>query len=132
MNPNRVTATIAVAASTPVRADTKVGLDFQGLTGVPVVILQGGSKPMEPDAAQPPTLTAEPLAGQSMTTAARDALRRLDLILADNAEPLRTTIANLNTFSAALARTPTSSTASSKRPGTPHRRRRSQRTADGL
>ena len=45
-NPNRVTATIAVAASTPVRADTKVGLDFQGLTGVPVVALQGGSKPL--------------------------------------------------------------------------------------
>ena len=45
-NPNRVTATIAVAANTPVRADTKVGLDFQGLTGVPVVALQGGSKPL--------------------------------------------------------------------------------------
>jgi phospholipid/cholesterol/gamma-HCH transport system substrate-binding protein len=105
-NPNRVTATIAVAASTPVRADTKVGLDFQGLTGVPVVTLQGGSKPLSADATpgQPAILTADPLAGQSMTTAARDALRRLDLILADNAEPLRTTIANLNTFSAALAR----------------------------
>ena len=105
-NPNRVTATIAVAANTPMRADTKVGLDFQGLTGVPVVVLQGGSKPLSKDttSGQPPTLTADPLAGQSMTTAARDALRRLDLILADNAEPLRTTIANLNTFSAALAR----------------------------
>ena len=105
-NPNRVTATIAVAANTPVRADTKVGLDFQGLTGVPVVSLQGGSKPLSKDTnpGQPPTLSADPLAGQSMTTAARDALRRLDLILADNAEPLRTTIANLNTFSAALAR----------------------------
>ena len=95
---------IAVAANTPVRADTKVGLDFQGLTGVPVVALQGGSKPLSITAGQPATLTADPLAGQSMTTAARDALRRLDLILADNAEPLRTTIANLNTFSAALAR----------------------------
>jgi phospholipid/cholesterol/gamma-HCH transport system substrate-binding protein len=103
-NPNRVTATIAVAANTPVRADTKVGLDFQGLTGVPVVALQGGSKPLSATPGQPATLTADPLAGQSMTTAARDALRRLDLILADNAEPLRTTIANLNTFSAALAR----------------------------
>jgi phospholipid/cholesterol/gamma-HCH transport system substrate-binding protein len=103
-NPNRVTATIAVAANTPVRADTKVGLDFQGLTGVPVVSLQGGSKPLSTTPGQPPTLTADPLAGQSMTTAARDALRRLDLILADNADDLRTTIANLNTFSAALAR----------------------------
>ena len=45
-NPNRVTATIAVATTTPVRADTKVGLDFQGLTGVPVVTLQGGSIPL--------------------------------------------------------------------------------------
>jgi phospholipid/cholesterol/gamma-HCH transport system substrate-binding protein len=103
-NPNRVTATIAVAANTPVRADTKVGLDFQGLTGVPVVALQGGNKPLSATPGQPTTLTADPHAGQSMTTTARDALRRLDLILADNAEPLRTTIANLNTFSAALAR----------------------------
>jgi phospholipid/cholesterol/gamma-HCH transport system substrate-binding protein len=105
-NPNRVTATIAVAANTPVRSDTKVGLDFQGLTGVPVVALQGGSEPLSANTTpgQPPTLTADPLAGQSMTTAARDALRRLDLILADNAEPLRSTIANLNTFSEALAR----------------------------
>jgi phospholipid/cholesterol/gamma-HCH transport system substrate-binding protein len=103
-NPNRVTATIAVAANAPVRADTKVGLDFQGLTGVPVVTLQGGSKLLSVTPGQPATLTADPLAGQSMTTAARDALRRLDVILADNAEPLRTTIANLNTFSAALAR----------------------------
>jgi len=103
-NPNRVTATIAVAANTPVRADTKVGLDFQGLTGVPVVALQGGSKSLSATPGQPATLTADPLAGQSMTTAARDALRRLDLILTDNADDLRDTIANLKTFSAALAR----------------------------
>jgi phospholipid/cholesterol/gamma-HCH transport system substrate-binding protein len=103
-DPNRVTATIAVAANTPVRADTKVGLDFQGLTGVPVVALQGGSKPLSATPGQPATLTADPLAGQSMTTAARDALRRLDLILTDNADDLRDTIANLKTFSAALAR----------------------------
>jgi phospholipid/cholesterol/gamma-HCH transport system substrate-binding protein len=104
-NPNLVTATIAVAAGTPVRSDTKVGLDFQGLTGVPVVALQGGSKPLgTTSSGEPFTLTADPLAGQSMTAAARDALRRLDSILADNADPLRSTIANLNTFSAALAR----------------------------
>jgi phospholipid/cholesterol/gamma-HCH transport system substrate-binding protein len=94
-----------VAAGTPVRSDTKVGLDFQGLTGVPVVALQGGSKPLgTTSSGEPFTLTADPLAGQSMTAAARDALRRLDSILADNADPLRSTIANLNTFSAALAR----------------------------
>jgi phospholipid/cholesterol/gamma-HCH transport system substrate-binding protein len=96
-----------VATTTPVRADTKAGLDFQGLTGVPVVTLQGGSIaiPARPGpAAQPHLLVADPLAGQSMTSAARDALRRLDGILSDNSEQIRSTIANLNTFSGALAR----------------------------
>src|ERR1700732_5365663 len=33
-SPRRVNAAIAVATTTPVRADTKVSLEFQGLTGV--------------------------------------------------------------------------------------------------
>ena len=106
-NPQFVMATIAVDAVTPVRADTKAGLDFQGLTGVPVVTLQGGSAPLsaaQKSSQEPYLLVADPLAGQSMTSAARDALRRLDTILADNAEPIRSTMANLNTFSGALAR----------------------------
>jgi len=106
-NPRQVTATIAVATSTPVRADTHVGLDFQGLTGVPVIALEGGSN--TPSAwttspGEPPVLDADPMAGQSMTQAARDALHQIETVLAENSEPLRTTIANLNTFSAALAR----------------------------
>lgn len=106
-NPQFVIATIAVEAGTPVRADTKPGLDFQGLTGVPVVTLQGGSAPLPP-AQKPPQepylLVADPSAGLSMTNSARDALRRLDTLLADNSEPIKSTIANLNTFSGALAR----------------------------
>jgi phospholipid/cholesterol/gamma-HCH transport system substrate-binding protein len=39
-----------------------------------------------------------------MTEAARQALRRLDVLLADNSDPLKSAIANLNTFSGALAR----------------------------
>jgi len=106
-NPRQVTATIAVATSTPVRADTHVGLDFQGLTGVPVIALEGGSN--TPSAwttspGEPPILDADPMAGQSMTQAARDALRQIEAVLAENSEPLRSAIANLNTFSAALAR----------------------------
>ena len=41
-NPHRVDAAIAVTSTTPVQSDTKVGLEFQGLTGVPVVALEGG------------------------------------------------------------------------------------------
>lgn len=101
-SPRKVNAVIAVLPDTPVRADTKVGLDFQGLTGVPVVALEGGAQLA---ASGPvPTLIAEPGAGQSMTQAARDALRRVDSILADNAEPLQSTLANLKTFSEGLAR----------------------------
>lgn len=101
-HPRRVNATIAVTSTTPVRADTKVGLEFQGLTGVPVVALEGGQQSGASGSVS--TLIAEAGAGQSMTQAARDALRRVDALLADNAEPLKTTIANLQVFSEGLAR----------------------------
>lgn len=100
-NPRFVNATISVAATTPVRTDTKVGLDFQGLTGVPVVTLEGGMIVAKSGAL---TLIAEAGAGQSMTQAARDALRRVDTVLEDNSGPLKDTIANLRTFSDGLAR----------------------------
>jgi phospholipid/cholesterol/gamma-HCH transport system substrate-binding protein len=101
-SPRRVNATISVASTTPVRADTKVGLEFQGLTGVPVIALEGGMQLANSGAV--PTLIADPGAGQSMTQAARDALRRVDSMLAENSEPLKNTIANLQVFSEGLAR----------------------------
>ena len=81
-SPRRVNATISVASNTPVRADTKVGLDFQGLTGVPVIALEGGTQIS--NAGEVPTLIAEAGAGQSMTQAARDALRKVDSVLSEN------------------------------------------------
>ncbi len=42
-NPKEVLATVAIDPTTPVRADTEVGMDFQGLTGAPVILLTGGS-----------------------------------------------------------------------------------------
>jgi phospholipid/cholesterol/gamma-HCH transport system substrate-binding protein len=101
-SPRQVDATIAVASGTPVHSDTKVGLDFQGLTGVPVIALEGGKEVGASNA--PQTLVADPAAGQSMTQAARNALGRVDSVLAENAEPLKSTIANLKIFSEGLAR----------------------------
>ncbi len=101
-NPRRVDASIAVTSMTPVRPDTKVGLEFQGLTGVPVIALEGGQ--LLGASGPVPTLIAESGAGQSMTQAARDALRHVDAVLAENAEPIKTTIANLQVFSEGLAR----------------------------
>src|SRR6201996_7647293 len=100
--PHDVHAAIAVAEHTPVRADTKVGLDFQGLTGVPVVALEGGDNAAAPSVTGP--LIAEKGAGQSMTQAARDALRKVDSVLSDNAVPLHDAITNLSTFTEGLAR----------------------------
>ncbi|KAB2919814.1 MAG: MCE family protein [Hyphomicrobiaceae bacterium] len=106
-NPRQIMVTIAVEPATPVRADTQAEIDFQGLAGSAVISLKGGS-PTAPALAgprgAPPLIVADAAATQSMTQTARDVLRRFDAILAENSDPLRGTLANLNTFSEALAR----------------------------
>ncbi len=106
-NPRQVTAILAVERQTPVRSDTKVGIEFQGLMGSPVISLNGGSASAPPVPSvnnEPPLLSADPNAGQNMTESARSVLRHIDTVVTDNSEPLRTLIANINTFSGALAR----------------------------
>jgi len=105
-SPRQVQATIAIEPTAPVRADTTVTIDFQGLTGSPVIALTGGtsSAPLAAAKGETPLLVADPAAGQSMSQAARDVLRRIDTVVADNSQPLRNLIANLDTFSVALAR----------------------------
>jgi phospholipid/cholesterol/gamma-HCH transport system substrate-binding protein len=98
----QVVATISVAAATPVKQDTKAGLEFQGLTGVPVITLEGGSD--DKSAGGDFVLVADPAASQSMTLAARNALVRVDNLMAENASGVRDLVANLKTFSEALAR----------------------------
>ncbi|MBR1151672.1 ABC-type transport auxiliary lipoprotein family protein [Bradyrhizobium sp. JYMT SZCCT0428] len=101
-SPRGVNATISVASTTPIRTDTKVGLEFQGLTGVPVIALEGGV--MVAKTGEVPMLIAEPGAGQGMTQAARDALRKVDSVLSENSGALKDTIANFKVFSEGLAR----------------------------
>src|SRR6185503_13270602 len=105
-NPRSVNATISVASVTPVRADTKVGLEFQGLTGVPVIALEGGL--LVAKAEKVPTLVAEPGAGQGMTQAARDALRKVDSVLTENSGALRTPSPTSRYFQKAWRATPAS------------------------
>jgi phospholipid/cholesterol/gamma-HCH transport system substrate-binding protein len=106
-DPKRVSVLVAIDPATPVRADTRVEVEFQGLTGATAIALRGGS-PTAPavtgTGGEPPLLVADDAASQSLTSAAREALRRLDMVLVDNAEPLKSTLENFNTFSAALAR----------------------------
>ena len=106
-DPQRIIATIAVAAETPVRADTKANIDFQGLTGVAVIALEGGD-PMAPGLVgsgdQMPTIVADPMAWQTVTQAGKAALQRLDSLLVDNAATVKSVLANIDNFSSALAR----------------------------
>ncbi|MGH6924667.1 MAG: ABC-type transport auxiliary lipoprotein family protein [Propylenella sp.] len=106
-DPREVLVTIAVAADTPVRADTRIGLAFGGLTGVPEVALSGGTPdapaPLSTDG-EPPLLVAEAAAAQDWTEAAREAFSRIDSLLAENSDALKNTLANLDTFSSALAK----------------------------
>ena len=106
-NPGLVVARISIDERAPVRTDTHVGMDFRGLTGTATVALTGGSpsapRPASEDG-QPPLLVADPKATKDMSASAREALTRLNDILAENSEPLKDAIANIDAFSAALAK----------------------------
>jgi len=41
--PSQLSATISIDKNTPVRSDTKAGIDYQGLTGISNILLIGGS-----------------------------------------------------------------------------------------
>ena len=104
-DPKQVIATIKVDANTPVRNDTVVGLDFQGLTGIANISLRGG----DPTAAALPegpdgmaVLTADVSATQDIGTAVREVLRKLDVFITDNQSSLHTSITNIETFTDAL------------------------------
>lgn len=106
-DPRQVVATIDVERSTPVRSDTAVGVEAQGLMGAPSITLRGGAAaapPLPSARGGLPTLVADPSAGLDTMGAAREVLRKIDGVLADNAEPLKDTLANLKTFTDALAR----------------------------
>lgn len=107
-DPRGIIATIAVDSATPVRADTKAGVAFQGLMGTAAVSLGGGASNAPPLAsspgAAPPVLDADPAASQDISQAARQTLRQIDQMLADNSEGVKSTIDNLKVVSGALAR----------------------------
>jgi phospholipid/cholesterol/gamma-HCH transport system substrate-binding protein len=106
-DPKEVRALVAVDPATPVRADTMIVIDTQGLMGSAVVSMVGGSvdADIRRDAgAGPPTLAASAQAGQTLSQAAKATLKKVDDLLADNSDALHSAINNISTFSAALGR----------------------------
>ena len=105
--PRLVDAAISIDARVPVKADTVASLEFQGLTGVAVVTLAGGSPSAAPLTAPPgklPLLVASESAGVTMSESARKVLGRLDKILAENSDDVHSIVANIKTFSDALGK----------------------------
>jgi phospholipid/cholesterol/gamma-HCH transport system substrate-binding protein len=106
-NPRRVVARAMVENNAPVRKDTLVGLEFQGLTGVAAISLKGGDEnappvPLNDDGI--PVLTADPNALQDVTEAIRGTLQNINRVVADNQEAVKNSLHNLETFTAALGR----------------------------
>jgi phospholipid/cholesterol/gamma-HCH transport system substrate-binding protein len=106
-NPRRVVALALVEKNAPIRKDTVVGLEFQGLTGVAAISLKGGDEaaPSVPlDADGIPVLTADPSRLQDVTEAIRGTLQNINRIVADNQVAVKNSLANLETFTQSLAR----------------------------
>src|SRR5947209_6533749 len=106
-NPRRVVALAMVENNAPIRKDTLVGLEFQGLTGVAAISLKGGeeaapSVPLDEDGV--PTLTADPNALQDVTEAIRGTLQNINRVVADNQEAVKNSLRTLETFTSSLAR----------------------------
>jgi phospholipid/cholesterol/gamma-HCH transport system substrate-binding protein len=112
-DPSRVTAIIEVDRRTPIKADTRARLEYQGLTGQASVQLSGGT-------AAAPALTA-PDGGRAVIFADRSDFQdlletvqrisgRIDIVLSrfekiavDNEASISSTIRSVETFAKALA-----------------------------
>lgn len=111
-DPGKVAALIEIDGRTPIKTDTKVRLEFQGLTGVASIALTGGS-PGSPEVAaqpgQPPTLTADSSDFQNVLEAvqriagkADSTLSKIDQLIAENSAPISASIRNVESFTRAL------------------------------
>src|SRR3979411_3387827 len=97
-NPRRVVALAMVENNAPIRKDTLVGLEFQGLTGVAAISLKGGEEAAPPvplDEDGIPVLTADPNRLQDVTEAIRGTLQNINKVVADNQEAVRNSLRNL-------------------------------------
>ncbi len=105
-HPRRVVALALIDPNTPLRADTQVGLEFQGLTGIAAISFTGGSVDGQPpplDAEGVPTLTADKDGTLSTQEQIRVALRNVDKIIVDNEGAVKDTLLGLESFTSTLA-----------------------------
>src|SRR3977135_729571 len=101
-NPRKVVALTMVDNSAPIRKDTVVGLEFQGLSGVAAISLTGGAAaaPSVPvDEEGIPALTSDLREIESI----RDTLHGVDRVLVNNQAMLKNALLSFETYTASLA-----------------------------
>ncbi len=101
-NPRKIVALVMVDNSAPIRKDTVVGVEFQGLTGVAAISLTGGAAAAAPvplDEDGIPILTADLREIESI----RDSLHNVDRLLVGNQAMVKDTLLNFETYTASLA-----------------------------
>jgi phospholipid/cholesterol/gamma-HCH transport system substrate-binding protein len=101
-SPRKIVALVRIDNSTPIRKDTVVGLEAQGLTGIAAISLTGGAAAAPPvplDEDGIPTLTAD--LSEAMTI--RDTLHNVDRILVSNQSLIKDAMLSFETYSATLA-----------------------------
>ncbi|WP_065753585.1 MlaD family protein [Bradyrhizobium paxllaeri] len=105
-HPRRVVALAMIDGNTPVKSDTQVGLEFQGLTGIAAISFTGGSDEAAPPpkgADGIPELTADREGTLNTQEKIRVALRNVDRVIADNEVSIKDTLRNFETFTASLS-----------------------------
>jgi phospholipid/cholesterol/gamma-HCH transport system substrate-binding protein len=106
-DPRRVVALAMVENAAPIRKDTVVGLEFQGLTGVAAISLKGGevaAPPVPLDEDGVPILTADAAGLQDVTESIRATLQNVNRVVAENQTAVKNSLQNVETFTASLAR----------------------------
>jgi phospholipid/cholesterol/gamma-HCH transport system substrate-binding protein len=100
-SPTKIVASVMIDNSAPIRKDTTVGIEFEGLTGVADIALVGGTAgappaPLDKDGV--PVLTADWSEQQSIT----DTLHNVDHVLIDNRQTIKDSLLSFETYTASL------------------------------
>src|ERR1700758_1158354 len=100
-SPTRIVAMVMLDNSAPIRKDTTVGIEFQGLTGIAAISLVGGAPaappvPVDPDGI--PVLTADWSEQQSIT----DTLHSVDRLIVDNQSTIKDGLLSFESYTASL------------------------------
>jgi phospholipid/cholesterol/gamma-HCH transport system substrate-binding protein len=101
-NPRKIVVMAMLDNSAPIRKDTVVGIEFQGLTGVAAISLVGGAPAAPPvplDADGIPVLTADLREQQESVV---DTLHRVDNFLVENRESIKDAMLSAESYTASL------------------------------